>query len=381
MAGKATGSAVSSPLRLALTGAVGFFVLGIVVSVLGPTLPELRSRHGLDATGGATLLAAFSVGSAAGVALSGFIRHRYPAPRLLSIGALCLAVGCAGVPFAPNGPLVACCLLFAGLGFGMFDVLLNLVVATAYGRGSGAVLSATSAAFGASAVLTPLLVGRAPRNLALPYLVCAVTATALLVLTTTLRTPNTSPLTSRRATRRELRVIVLLGSVLLGYVAFEGGVSSWETTYLRGVSSMSAAGAANAVALFWLGLTVGRLVSTPLALHWHPARLVLTSLALATCSVLVATNTAYAVAAFAVTGLLLAPVFPAVITWQARVVPSGRGATRVFAAGLAGPIVGAPILGLATDASSAAAVPWVLAAFGVAATSVAFLSYRLAQPG
>lgn len=370
----------SSPLRLAITGATGFLVLGILVSVLGPTMPELRARHGLDATGGAWLLASFSVGSAIGVGIAGRYRHQALVSHLLTVGALALAVGCAVVPVAPSGVVVAACLLVAGVGFGMVDLLLNLVLATSYGGSGGAMLSALSAAFGVSAVLTPLLVGRSPTNLSVPYLLCALGALALLVLTTTLRSAPTTPPHGRRATRSELRLMTFLGGVLLGYVALEAGVSGWETTHLRAVTSMSAGAAANAVAYFWLGLTIGRLAGAPLALRWRPGRLALTSLALATLTVSLASYTPSAVWAYAVTGLVLAPVFPAVITWYAAAVPSGRGATRVFAAGVAGPVIGAPLIGMTTDATSAAAVPWVLAGIGLVTTLAALVCHRRTEP-
>ena len=366
-------------MRIAVTGAVGFFVLGVLISVMGPTLPELRSRHGLDATGGAMLLAAYSVGSAVGVGIAGWLRHRAPIQRLLSLGALGLAVGSAGVPAAPDALAAGTCLFVAGLGLGVVDLLLNLLLARAFGGGSGAVLIAVSATFGVSAVLTPLIVGREPADLTLPYLLSAGGAVLLLALTATLRAAPTFAAAGRRATREELRLMLLLGGVLLGYVAFEAGVASWETTHLRDAAGMSAGGAANAVALFWLGVTVGRLASAPLALRWHPGRLALTAMALGTATVAAAAYTPYAVAAYAVTGLVVAPVFPAVISWHARAVPSSRGATRMFAAGLAGPVVGAPLLGVAADATETRAVPWVLAAFGLATALAALVCYRRAE--
>lgn len=370
-----TPASVTSPVRLAVTGALGFFVLGILLSVIGPTLPELRDRHDLAGFGGGMLVAAYAVGSVLGVGMAGYFRHRVPVSRLMSFGALALAIGSAAVPAAPSGQLAGGSLLLAGFGFGMLDLLLNLVLASAYGLRSGAVLSAVSAAFGVSAVLTPLIVGRSPQDLRVPYLLCAGGALALLALTTTLRTAATAPPDGRHATPAQLRLMLLFGGVLLGYVAFESGVSGWETTHLRGVTTLSPSASANAVALFWLGLTIGRLATAPLALRWSPGLLALSSLIAATVTVMFAGRPSLSVAAYALTGFALAPVFPAVITWYAQAVPSGRGATRVFAAGLAGPVLGAPLLGLATDTTSAAAVPWVLALFGLATTSAALYCY------
>lgn len=348
----------------------------MVLSAIGPTLPEIRARHGLDGTGAALVLAALSAGAASGVGFAGRYRHRWPIPRLLTIGALSLAVGSAGVPLAPHAGYVAASLFVAGIGTGMLGLLLNLVVANSYGDRSGLVLSLVSAMFGVSAVLTPLLVGLAPTELARPYLLASVGALALLGLTTTTRTPPSSPPVGARATRPEIRTMLLLGGVLFGYVALESGIAGWETTHLRGVTSLSASQSANAVALFWLGIAIGRVVSAPLAMRWPPGRLVLTSLTLGTATVLAATYAPSAVIAYGIAGLVLSPAFPAVVVWHARAVPSGRGATRVFAAGIAGPIVGSPLLGVAVDAKSVAVVPWVLATFGLLTTAAALYCYR-----
>ena len=51
----------------------------------------------------------------------------------------------------------------------------------------------------------------------------------------------------------------------------------------------------------------------------------------------------------------------------------------MFAAGLAGPVVGAPLLGVAADATETRAVPWVLAAFGLATALAALVCYRRAE--
>ncbi|PRY35585.1 MFS transporter [Umezawaea tangerina] len=368
----------SSPAYLAITAAVGFLALGAATSSLGPSLPALQERHGLGATGVSLLVAVFSAGSAVGVVVAGVLRRRVTGRAGLVGGAGALAVGCGLVPVAADGVLAAGALFVAGIGFGAVDLVANLVVANGFGRRGGAVLSLVSAAFGVSAVVLPLVIGRAPGNLALPYLVAAAVAVVFAVLAAGLRMPLVLPAPSGVASRAELRVVVLLAAIVLGYVALEGGIAGWETTHLRGTTELSAGAAVDAVALFWFGLTAGRVLGAPLALRWHPGRLVVVSLALGAAAVAVAALTPYAVAAYAVAGLVIAPVFPAVVGWHAMAVPSGRGATAVFAAGLAGPIVGSPLIGVATDATGAAAVPWVLAGFALVTAAAAGFARRRA---
>ena len=365
---------VTSPAALAVAGVVGFLVLGALASVPGPTLPRLRAEHGLGPAAAAWLPAAFSAGSALGVGLAGVLRGRRAVAPLLAGGALVLGVGCAAVPLAPSGGAVAAALLLAGVGFGVVDLLLNLTLARSFGTGSGAVLMAVSAAFGVSAVLTPVFVGSAPEDLVAPFGACAVGAVALAVLAARLRTAGQPTADAGPAgAGRHTAAVVLLAAVLLGYVAVEGGVAGWETTHLLATTDLSDGQAARAVALFWLGLTVGRLLAAPLALRHHPSRLVIGSLAGACLALALASVAPLAVAAYALAGLCLAPVFPAVIAWHADRVPSGRGATVVFAVGLAGPLLTSPVIGAVAEGAGAATIPWVLAALALAAAAGALV--------
>ncbi|MCZ2810097.1 hypothetical protein O2W15_01485 [Modestobacter sp. VKM Ac-2979] len=376
---------ITSPVALAVAGVVGFLVLGALASVLGPTLPRLRVEHGLGPAAASWLPAAFSAGSALGVGLAGYLRLRLTLAPLLTGGALVLGVGCAAVPMAPSGGAVAGALLLAGIGFGVVDLLLNLTLARSFGAGSGAVLMAVSAAFGVSAVLTPVFVGSAPEDLVAPFGACAVGAVALAVLAARLRTaarPVAAVIPGpRRHPVGESVAIGLLAAVLLGYVAVEGGVAGWETTHLLATTDLTDGQAARAVALFWLGLTVGRLLATPLALRHHPSRIVVGSLAGATVALALAAHAPVAVAAYALAGLFLAPVFPAVIAWHADRVPSGRGATVVFAVGLAGPLLTSPLIGAIAQSAGTKTIPWVLAALALAAAGGALaLNGRTATP-
>ncbi|MBB2903326.1 fucose permease [Kineococcus radiotolerans] len=382
-----------------MTGVVGFLVLGALGSALGPALPLLKARHGLDASGAALLLAAFSVGATLGAGLAGAARGRVPDRTSLLVGALVVAAGSAVLPQAGSTAGAIGCLLLIGVGFGLVDLLLNLVLAGAgrggRGGGGGSLLMAVSAAFGVGAVGVPLLIGWQPGRLTLPFWVCAGGALLLLVLVSRLQLPTVhrstvfctaSSTTQTRAGDSGTAAAVLLGAVLLGYVTLEGGVAGWETTHLLATTGASPAQAATAVALFWGGLTLGRLLAAPLAARLHPRHLLLLALGAATLSLLAAgipsavlrdtviPGTAVpgvAVLAYAATGFCLAPVFPAVIAWHTARRPDGRGVVALFAAALAGPVLTAPLTGAVVQAHGAAAIPWVLAALAAGTTALA----------
>ncbi|NAZ75982.1 MFS transporter [Kineococcus sp. T13] len=376
--GAGPGAAPPSPPPIAplpgpaVLGVVGFLVLGAVGSAPGPALPTLRARHDLDASGAALLLTAFSLGATLGVLLAGAARRRVPDRASLVAGAALVITGCALLPEAPGAAGALGALLLIGAGFGVVDLLLNLVLAGA-GPG-GSLLMAASAAFGIGAVGVPLLVGWQPQRVELPFRACAGGALLLAVLAARLRLPAARRPPARTATRTApaggRAAVVLLGAVLLGYVTLEGGVAGWETTHLRATTGASPAGAAGAVALFWCGLTLGRLLAAPLVARLHPRRLLLLALGAGTLSLLAAAVPAAAVLAYALAGLSIAPVFPAVVAWHTARRPEGGGAVVLFAAALAGPVLTAPVTGALVDAHGAQAVPWVLAALAAGTTAL-----------
>jgi MFS family permease len=79
-----------------------------------------------------------------------------------------------------------------------------------------------------------------------------------------------------------------------------------------------------------------------------------------------------AVVAYGLTGLAIAPVFPAAIAWHTTRVPTGRGATLIFAAALAGPLLASPLIGLLTRQVGVGAVPWALSTLALLTAGIAF---------
>jgi fucose permease len=371
----------TSTAATAAIGVLGFLVLGVLTSALGPTLPLLRSKHGLDAAQAGLLLTAFSAGAALGVMLAGALRRRLPVSALLSVGAGAVALGCGAAPLAGSAAAAEMSILLAGIGLGVVDLLLNLVLA----RAGAALLMAVSATFGVSAIGTPLMIGAAPQTLALPYLVCGGGALVLAVAASRLRVP---PDTRRVAAAggksadpsTRTTTVALLAVVLLGYVTVEGGVAGWETTHLQASTSLSDAAAAQAVALLWAGITLGRLLTAPLAARMHPGSLVLAALTAGTLALLLATSAPAAVWAYALAGLCIAPVFPAVVAWHSRHFADGRGLPALFAVGLAGPVATSPLIGVAADARGASAIPVALAVLAAATALVTLFARIRRQP-
>ncbi len=349
-----------------------FLLLGIIYPILGPALPRLSARFGLQATGASLLLSANSAGSFVGVVLAGLLPASLVAERRAAAALLLTALGSLGLAFAPDFPLALLASALLGLGFGMLDLTINVWLSVRYGDRSAAMLNLLSAGFGVGAVLAPLAVGRAGGNVQLPLLGCAVFAG--LLLWPLLKLPRSpAPLftsaeaaaPSGRPARSSPLLLGVFVLLFMVYVAVEGGVGAWEVTALRDGLGLSTAAASQISSLYWVFFTAGRMITAPLTLRFAPPQLVTGALALAVVSLACAAIPAAAPAAYSLTGLFLAPVFATSLVWLSRELPGRNAPTLVFAGGFLGPVLFSPVIGSLRDHFGPAATP--LALTGIAA--------------
>jgi FHS family glucose/mannose:H+ symporter-like MFS transporter len=247
--------------RLALTGSAGFLVLGVVTAILGPLLPALRARFDLDAGRASVLFSVFAAGTVLGVAYAGQLLAGRSSRWALGFGFLALAAGGAVTGTAVTWPAAMAGVAVAGLGFGALQLAFHVALASGYGDRSPSVLTAVSSAFGVGAILGPVLVGFTPADFRVPYLLCAGAAALLLPLALTVRVVA-PPAPAADGGAGEASVVGF-GLLLFGDIALEAGIAGWATTHLLDQVGLAPATAARAGALFFLGLSLGRVVAAP----------------------------------------------------------------------------------------------------------------------
>jgi MFS transporter, FHS family, glucose/mannose:H+ symporter len=336
---------------------VGVLVLaaavGLLQSLYGPAIPELRAIYGIGGGGSAVVLSAHFAGAMTGIGWWGLERRLAPRTWLLAAAGL-LVAGAVGVAFAPAWPVVLAAAFGIGVGFGVVVVEINVLFAEAFGERATAMLNLLGASFGAGAVLGPLTVA-ATGGYRAPFALGALLAVAALVLARDLpRTPRPPGRAGERPAAGMVGGFVALCGL---YVGVESGVGGFEATSLRAAGTGEAA-AASWTAGYWAALTAGRLLAIPLALRLPAPLLAAGSLALAAAGLGLAHLPALAPAAYTLTGLALGPVFPTALAWLAQAAPGARGSTAlVFAAANFGGVVFPVVIGWLVDASSPAAIP------------------------
>ena len=356
---------------LVLAAAVGF-----LLSLYGPSIPDLRAAYGVGGGGSALVLSLHFAGAMTGIAWWGLERRLAPRTWLV-VAAVLAAGGAVGIAFAPAWPVVLAAAFGLGVGFGVVVVEINVLFAEAFGERTTAMLNLLGACFGAGAVLGPLAVA-ASGGYRLPFCVGAGAALAALALGGDL--PRTARPPAPAGDRPPFSVVWGFVALTALYVGVESGIGGFETTSLRAGGAGQAA-AASWTAGYWAAITVGRLLAIPLALRVPAPVLAAGSLLLATAGLGLAHVPALAPVAYTLTGLALGPVFPTALAWLAQAAPGARGATAmVFAAANLGGVVLPVVIGRLVDLSSPAVIPTAVLAVTLACLGATLLLRRLAGP-
>lgn len=305
-----------------------FILAGLSAGVGGVLLPAQIDDYGLDkATIGVTFFA-FSAGFLLAGSTAGALIHRLGTRAALSVGGLAFVAAGLYTAARPAFAALVAVQVVAGYGTGVLESVLNAHLAAL--PGSTTLLNWLHAFFGVGALAGPplatwMLGFTAWTSVWLVLALACVPLVAGFHLTLRAATPATATDGSPGAApvagggllgAAVRRPAVLLGAVFLAvYVGLEISVGNWGFSFLVGERGQGDLVAGYTISGYWLGLTLGRFVLSPLAarLGWTATRLTFACLfgvTLGTALLWAAPVTAVAVAAFALLGFFLGPIFP-----------------------------------------------------------------------
>jgi fucose permease len=381
-----------------------FVLVGISVGISGVLLPSQMASYGVDR---ATIGITFFTGSAGFVLASvstGALIHRAGIRIALTAGGGAFVL--AGLYLATRPPFAAFMLaqLVAGYGTGVLESALNVYIAGL--PGATTLLNRLHAFFGVGALVGPPLatwiLGFASWTVV--WLVVAAACVPLVagfllaypgpeqsapgapdtpvvhaVPEEPKRTPAPAPRGMLQTALRD-RGVQLGAAMLFVYVGVELGVGNWGFSYLVQARTLPDSIAGYTISGFWLGLTLGRFLISPIA-----ARLGATTVAMIyacltgiTAAILLAwlsPAAAVACVAFGLLGFSLGPVFPTTMAivprlTQPRLVPTAIGVMN------AGSVIGGSALPWLAGTLAQNAGMWVLLPFVLALSVAQFAVWR-----
>ena len=358
-----------SSKRLILAAQLAFLPTGILTTLLGPLLPFLILRWGLNDTQAGNLFLAQFLSSLVGVQMSGVLLSRLGYRPSFLLGLLLMACG-AGTLYAGSVALGMVSVAVYGLGLGLIVPTDNLLIAELSSESRSGAVSLLNFFWGCGAVLWSLIVWAAPQKL-VPYCLGAVSLFLVLLACGMwcLRFPSAETSEARMPAWRELlvsRTIWLFAAVFFLYPGAETAVGGWISSYVSRLGPREATIAPLMPALFWAALTVGRGLGT-LFLSRVPERRVLrTGFAAGSAGiVLMLWSSALpgVIAGALVTGLSYSTLYPITVA---------RLSQRF---GVAARRIGAVMFSLASVGP--AAIPWMV---GITSQSTGSLRAGLALP-
>jgi MFS family permease len=385
----ALGTAPPTRLRRARL-AVGacFFVNAVLYANLIPRLPEVKTDLGLSNSSLGAALAALPLGALLAGMSSAVLIRRFGSARVASAGLFLLAAAVWGAAAAPNWPLLAAALLFAGALDAIVDVAQNahgLRVQRAYGR---SILNAFHGIWSIGAVAGGLL-GSAAAGLGIPLPVHLAVVGLLFGVPAlfgsramlpghddTEREADDAGPAPSAATTRSLRRAALPAMAALGVLAacgafVEDAGASWSALYLRDELAAGAAAAGLGFVALSVAMTVGRLTGDRVVDRFGQRRVVRAGGALTAAGMglaLAVPSIPTTVLGFAVAGLGVATLVPAVYHAADELpgLPRGLGLAIVNWLLRIGFLLSPLLIGVIADATSlrVALVTVVLAGIG-----------------
>jgi len=298
---------------------LAFISLGLPDSVLGSAWPIIHTEWGLplDAAGYVSLVGVS--GSILSSFLSGKIVRRFGAAKVTLLSCLMTGLALLGYSFAPSYIWLLILAVPLGFGGGSVDAALNNYVATHYKAHH---MNWLHSFWGVGATLGPIIMsGFLLTSWHMGYRTISLLQLSLaLVLFATLRLWPKEKLEVSEE-HLDKKVIGMKGvkyalMVFMFYCMAEFSTGLWGASYLVQIKDIAPESAARLVAMYYGGITIGRMVSGFLTFKFSNKELVRYGVYLSVASMIIlmlSSSSGVILIALLLFGFGLAPIFPAMI--------------------------------------------------------------------
>jgi FHS family Na+ dependent glucose MFS transporter 1 len=270
-----------------ITYAICFISLGLSMASLGPLLPYLAENVDVSLAQISFLFTTSSLGYLIGSAGGGRLYDHFKGHRLMILALILMIVMGILIPLVPWFYLLLVVMFLFGIGQGILDVGGNVNLLWVFQSRVGPYMNALHFFFGVGAFLSPIIITNV-MNLAggvitWPYWVLVIFFLPGILGLSLLSSPENPEKedVTKAPQKIDLRLVVLMMVLFFIYVGVEGGFGGWIFTYATKVQIADETGASYMNSIFWGALTLGRLLSIPLAKKLAPSRLLIGNFVLA----------------------------------------------------------------------------------------------------
>jgi MFS transporter, FHS family, L-fucose permease len=320
-----------------------FFGYGLIISGIGPALPELAARTASSLADLGGIFTAVFFGALVTQLVTGPITDRMGQRPVMLVGLLLLALGTFGATWSHLLFLTFSSMVFAGFGAGTLVVTNNLLAAQLFPERNTSMLNLVNVFYGIGAVLGPLLAGQSLRLFGTALLSAWAGAALLLLLVgAIIRLPDVHTSAHEAAPAQARPVwqspaLWMLGALAFLYGGMETGIGGWATVYMQRTTAQDGATAALTASAFWLALTGGRMIGTFAGMRITSTTMLTICIGLTLGGALLLRagigNALLSTAAVVIIGLAFGPIYPTTLAFTAATFRRGTGtATSVVMA-------------------------------------------------
>ena len=311
---------------------IAFISLGLPDGLLGVAWPEMRSSFKLPLDALGIILIGSTTGYLISSFLNGFFMKKIGVAVLLSLSCLATGLALIGYTLAQFWWLLPVLAVFAGLGAGAIDAALNTYVEKNFNEG---LMQWLHASFGVGITLGPIIMSNAIKysnSWRMGYVIVGIAQIILaLIFAMTLflwENPKDNKAVEAYNNKKQnknvelfqtLKYLPAILSILLFfiYTGIEMSVGHWAYTLFTESRGISTARAGFWVSVYWGSFTIGRILAGFLAYKFLSRKIAKFAAVLGLFgSVLITVNFSHwlSLLGLAITGLAIAPIFPALIS-------------------------------------------------------------------
>jgi fucose permease len=246
-----------------------FVALGLIGALLGPTLTNLAQHTQVRLDQISILFTGRSLGYLLGSLLGGRLYDRRPGNPLMAsfLGIIFLMMLLS--PLIPVLWLLFLAMLLMGFGEGGLDVGGNTMLMWLHREKVGPFMNGLHFAFGVGSFLTPIIIAQMALlsvNFAWGFWVVAVLLFPVIFWLLRLPSPTNLPVSAENPAKKTNNLLIgMMVFFFALYVGSEVSFGGWIFTYAVTMKLMNTTTAALMTSLFWGSLTLGRLLSIPIA--------------------------------------------------------------------------------------------------------------------
>ena len=247
----------------------------MVLTITGPLLTEISSAFSLNLAQSGFLFAANFIGFSIFIVIGGIAADHWGKRKVMSVSLVGLALSLFAFPLSPSFYTACFISLFTGGFCGIVESLTNALVVDLNPENCSFHVNITQIFFGIGALVGPIMAGILVSS-GISWRQCYYIIGGLLALSAIIFIANKLPplpkpekinMTAFRNLVTDWKFL-LICLCMVFYTGSEVGGWGWMSTFLKKNMDFPISKSSLAVSIFWLVVTIGRLICSPLTLRY-----------------------------------------------------------------------------------------------------------------